>query len=74
MNDANKMEFEGIGGSGSCDMYSLYDYSESPHGETVMCIEIHRSTGNWWFVSTKSVMTKEHMKCLYDFLETKING
>lgn len=64
------MKFENIGGSGKRTQYSLYDYSESPYGETIMSIEIHRESGNWWFVGApKSTMNKAHMAALYDLLD-----
>lgn len=63
------MKFENIGGNANTTQYSLYDYSESQMGETVMSIEIVRETGNWWFVSKpKEEMTKEHMKALQELL------
>lgn len=35
-----------------------------------MSIEIHRESGNWWFVGTpKSTMNKAHMAALYDLLD-----
>lgn len=61
------MEFESIGGN----MYSLYDYSETPFGETIMCIEVDLERNNWWFVGVgkvDKVMTKEHMKALSNLL------
>ncbi|WP_341323403.1 hypothetical protein NSQ62_07985 [Solibacillus sp. FSL H8-0523] len=68
------MKFEKIGGSGSCSQYSLYDYTESPFGVTVMSIEIHRESENWWFVGQpKSSMNKAHMIALYEFLNTVLS-
>lgn len=59
------MEFESIGGN----MYSLYDYSKTPFGETIICIEIDFERNNWWFVGKiDKVMTKEHMKALRNLL------
>lgn len=69
------MEFESIGGNARCSMYSLYDYSNTPYGEGIMCIEVNRITKTWWFVGkTASCMNEEHMKALSNLLQKLLSS
>lgn len=68
------MKFECISSGLNDSQYSLYDYSENPYGETVMSIEVHHQTKNWWFVEKpKNEMTFQHMKAFHSLLSNIIS-
>lgn len=64
------MDFEHIGGGRTSSQYSLYDYTDNQNGETVMAIDVHHESGEWWFVGEpKGNMNVAHMDALRTLLE-----
>lgn len=62
------MKFENQGGNSRSTIYSLYDYSQNPYGETILSLEYCYDTGEWWFLHQSVHMTHEHMEALSNLL------